>query len=115
MNINADETILYSGRFFETRLQQGDPQEPPLIILTLTTAETHQSLVLDPAEVAELPLAAAAALIALAHNLASSQLIAALAGLADELANLTTTTPGLPSPLDQPAAAIVFPVHRRSG
>ncbi|MFN8456969.1 MAG: hypothetical protein U0401_20270 [Anaerolineae bacterium] len=86
-----------------------------MIILTLTTAETHQSLVLTPTEVAELPLAAAAALLALAHDPTSSQIIAALVCLADELANLTITTPVLPAPLDQPAATIVFPVQRPSG
>lgn len=64
MNNHHDDEIkiLYSGRFFETRLQPGDPPEPPWIILTLTTAETNQSLVLTPAEAAELPLAVAAAL-----------------------------------------------------
>jgi len=112
MNTNADETILYRGRFFETRLQPGDPPEPPLIVLTLTTPETHQSLVLTSPEIVELPLAAAAALIALADNPANDQLIAALAWLADELAARATTTPGLLSPPAEPAALIVFPTRR---
>lgn len=70
MNNHNDDgmKILYSGRFFEIRLQPGDPPEPPWIILTLTTAETNQSLVLTPAEAAELPLAAAAILVALADQ-----------------------------------------------
>ncbi len=79
--------LLYHSRFFESRLQAGDPLEPPLVILSLTTAETHQSLVLAPEEVTELLLAAAATLTALADQPGDSPVLAALhLLLADELA-----------------------------
>lgn len=100
MNLNHDDDgiILFAGRFFETRLQAGDPPEPPLIILSLTTAETNQALVLTPDEMAELFLAAAATLAALAGTL------------------LTPTPPLLPGELavegEAPPAAVVFPTRR---
>lgn len=97
MNLNPDDDgiILYAGRFFETRLQAGDPPEPPLIILSLATAETNQALVLTPDEMTELFLAVAATL-------------AALAG-----ASLSPVLPLLPGELaEAPPAAVVFPTRR---
>lgn len=107
MNLNRDDDgmILYTGRFFETWLQAGDPPEPPLIILSLTTAETNQALVLTPDEMTELFLAAAATLVALA----SSPLNTALPLLlADEWAGPAL----LLAPGEAQDAAVVFPTQR---
>lgn len=105
MNLNPDDGIpLYTGRFFETRLQAGDPSEPPLIILSLITIETNQALVLTLEEMAELSQAAAAAMAALA----GSSLNTALPLLADERLG-----PGqLPAPGEGQDVTVVFPTRR---